>query len=133
MNLIYCNKNKDGWYCTRLIGHSGPCAAIKSVGLPEITSRPLVPRQEPPKSPGFYRPIDIAPGEFAKEPEPRLKMSIESFGTEYATSMNCDANVDECVRAFVNLMVSAGYSRKNLVDLFIDGDPNNWESAWGDN
>ena len=26
-----CSKPPDGWYCTRLAGHAGPCAAISLV------------------------------------------------------------------------------------------------------
>lgn len=62
-----------------------------------------------------------------------MKISIESYGSTYSTEMGEGATVDMCFRAFVNPMKSTSYvlDKPTLDRIFVDGDPNNWETAWG--
>lgn len=41
-----------------------------------------------------------------------------------------DVNLDQLIRAWVNLLAAAGFSHTSIVALFKDGDPNTWASAW---
>lgn len=60
----------------------------------------------------------------------KMKISITSYGQTHSTEMSDESTVSECVRVFVNLMVACGYSKDNLTELFIDGDPTGWDDAW---
>jgi hypothetical protein len=60
-----------------------------------------------------------------------MTIAITHYGTTYSTTFpDDDTTFDEVVRAWVNLMIAAGYSQKEIVALFKDGDPNHWYSAW---
>ncbi len=60
-----------------------------------------------------------------------MTISIRDYGTTYSASFPDDeVTLDPIVRAFFNLLVSAGYSQKGIAALFKDGDPNAWDSAW---
>jgi predicted component of type VI protein secretion system len=60
-----------------------------------------------------------------------MTISILHYGTTYSASFpSDDVTLDPIVRAFFNLLVSAGYSQKGIAALFKDGDPNGWDSAW---
>lgn len=62
----------------------------------------------------------------------KMKIAITSYGQTHSTEMSDESTVDEVVRVFVNLMVACGYSEENLIELFKDGDPRKWDSAWSD-
>lgn len=63
----------------------------------------------------------------------KLVMSIDSYGTKHTVEMSDESTMDQCVKAFVDLMIATGYSEEGLAEIFKDGDPRRWDSAWSDN
>ena len=60
-----------------------------------------------------------------------MTISLEAYGTTHTITLNSDEpGLDPVIRAFFNLLVAAGYSQKGIAELFKDGDPNGWDSAW---
>ena len=59
----------------------------------------------------------------------KLTISIDSYGTKNIVEMSDDCTIDQCVRAFVNLMIATGYAEESLIELFKEGDPRQWDSA----
>ena len=60
-----------------------------------------------------------------------MTITITHHGTTYYTTFPDDeVMLGPIVRAFVNLMISAGYHRNGIAELFKEGDPNGWGSAW---
>ena len=59
-----------------------------------------------------------------------MTITITYYGATYSVTLPKDANVDTVMRAVINLVASVGYPRESIVEMFKDGDPNGWDSAW---
>ena len=60
-----------------------------------------------------------------------MTIAITHYDTTYSTTFpDAETTLDPIVRAFVNLLVSAGWQQKGIAEMFKDGDPNAWDSAW---
>lgn len=56
-----------------------------------------------------------------------MKLTLESYGNTYSVEMHDDSNVEKTVRAWVSLMISASYQPENITELFVDGNPMDWD------
>ena len=59
-----------------------------------------------------------------------MKLTLTHYNETYSVEMSDDTSRDPVLRAFVNLLVAAGFQHEAIAERFEDGDPNNWDSAW---
>lgn len=64
-----------------------------------------------------------------------MKITLEHYGDTYTAEISDESNVAKVLQIFCNILVSQGYSKSSIIDMFNDADdrkaqtnnPFNWE------
>lgn len=59
-----------------------------------------------------------------------MKISIQHYSEIFSIEMPEESTTDQLMRAFVSLAIASGFPEKNIIEMFEDGDPREWEDAW---